>query len=537
MEQLFEINLDVSKQPTALPVLYLGQGDSNATEIQARIYDNGIPLELDDCTVRFSMALPDGSYYSVNGTNASSMGENYSNLAIFHLDETYAARVDGITEIAYVEILDGETVIASTNRFVVSILESAEEGADPSSAYSNGINEAIDRAIAAAEAAEGAVLDIVPLMSETTRGGAKVGSGLEVDSNGFLNLDADVTLPLMTPTTRGGAKLGSGLEIDTDGKLNVTGGTGGGDVTGVKGDAETNYRKGDVNLTPANIGAAPSSHTHAASDIASGALPTNRGGTGTSLIDQARATFGSFPMLICDSEASARDKVVYSSTVQPDFYNGVRVCVKFTNGNTYASAASLAPRLSYSESLACPIYIDGAAVSTDNPLIIAAGEICDFLICHNASGTRVAHYLGKAGEMHATQSDLDTAENDIAYLQNAVGNVDTTIPNNDLQSQVSKLGESVSWTLIASTTGTTEVALPSGWREVYIKVFLYDDNQSWLYLPKVARSGNRSVYELVGLGAAISGSVKVTDASVSLVGYSFNGNDRTSTANVRVYCR
>ena len=35
------------------------------------------------------------------------------------------------------------------------------------------------------------------------------------------------------------------------------GGGGGGDVTGVKGDAESTYRTGQVNLTPANIGAQP----------------------------------------------------------------------------------------------------------------------------------------------------------------------------------------------------------------------------------------------------------------------------------------
>ena len=40
-----------------------------------------------------------------------------------------------------------------------------------------------------------------------------------------------------------------------------SGGGGGGDVTGVKGDAETLYRIGDVNLTPANIGAVPTSTT------------------------------------------------------------------------------------------------------------------------------------------------------------------------------------------------------------------------------------------------------------------------------------
>ena len=38
-------------------------------------------------------------------------------------------------------------------------------------------------------------------------------------------------------------------------------------VTGVKGDSESTYRTGQVNLTAANVGAAAASHTHPASDI------------------------------------------------------------------------------------------------------------------------------------------------------------------------------------------------------------------------------------------------------------------------------
>lgn len=38
-------------------------------------------------------------------------------------------------------------------------------------------------------------------------------------------------------------------------------------VTGVKGNAESTYRTGNVNITPANIGAAASSHTHNKSQI------------------------------------------------------------------------------------------------------------------------------------------------------------------------------------------------------------------------------------------------------------------------------
>lgn len=41
-------------------------------------------------------------------------------------------------------------------------------------------------------------------------------------------------------------------------------------ITGIKGNAETAYRTGNVNLTPANIGAAAASHTQAASTITAG---------------------------------------------------------------------------------------------------------------------------------------------------------------------------------------------------------------------------------------------------------------------------
>lgn len=46
-------------------------------------------------------------------------------------------------------------------------------------------------------------------------------------------------------------------------------------VTGVKGNAETAYRTGDVNLTPANIGAAVANHTHDYLPLAGGTLTGN----------------------------------------------------------------------------------------------------------------------------------------------------------------------------------------------------------------------------------------------------------------------
>lgn len=43
-------------------------------------------------------------------------------------------------------------------------------------------------------------------------------------------------------------------------------------VTGVKGNAETTYRTGQVNITPANIGAAPASHTHSYLPMSGGTM-------------------------------------------------------------------------------------------------------------------------------------------------------------------------------------------------------------------------------------------------------------------------
>ena len=64
------------------------------------------------------------------------------------------------------------------------------------------------------------------------------------------------------------AKLVSGTNIKTInnesllGSGNISVGGGGSDVTGVKGDSESTYRTGNVNLTAANIGAAAADHKH-----------------------------------------------------------------------------------------------------------------------------------------------------------------------------------------------------------------------------------------------------------------------------------
>lgn len=189
------ITLDVSKRPSVVPVLYLRQGDKSGTTLRVEMYDNGSALPLSGRTVMFRMRAPkDRGYYEKSGGVSG-------NVATFTIDETYAATYPGITDTAYVDVLEGSSVIASTGSFRVVVLEDATEGVDPNTAYTNGIAEWLEDATeqlndvsGRAEEAIEAIGDIselaVPLMSADTRGGAKLGSGLAVDGGA---LRADLT--------------------------------------------------------------------------------------------------------------------------------------------------------------------------------------------------------------------------------------------------------------------------------------------------------------------------------------------------------
>lgn len=79
----------------------------------------------------------------------------------------------------------------------------------------------------------------------------------------IVNASTEGGVPVATISRVGVVKPdGTTISIDSNGTIHsIGGGGGGGSVTGVKGDTETDYRVGNVNLTPANIGAVPTSTT------------------------------------------------------------------------------------------------------------------------------------------------------------------------------------------------------------------------------------------------------------------------------------
>lgn len=288
------ISLDISKQPTPQQVR-LGQGDANATQLVVSIFDDGETYSLDDYTVRLSLRLPnDGGYYNVNGAKSG-------NVATFDIDEQYAASVSGFDGFGYVDIMDGETVICSTSRFQLVVLQNASDGVELAPQYIDAVQDAIDRANAAAEAAEGVVLQDVPLMSATVRGGAQLGDGLEIVDGKLTATGETYELPTMNASTKGGAKLGSGLSVAND-TLSLSGESfTTAEKTKLAGidDGANNYAlptmdsstKGGAKVG-AGLSVADDTLSVDASSISTGALPVAHGGTGASTAAAARANIG-----------------------------------------------------------------------------------------------------------------------------------------------------------------------------------------------------------------------------------------------------
>lgn len=101
-------------------------------------------------------------------------------------------------------------------------------------------------------------------------------------------------------------------------------------ITGVKGDSESSYRKGNVNITASNIGAAPSSHNHSASNITSGTLGVARGGTGTS-------TLGAGVVYHSASGTGALSIASAANLVSAIGNNAVNRAIADADGNTISS--------------------------------------------------------------------------------------------------------------------------------------------------------------------------------------------------------
>lgn len=166
------------------------------------------------------------------------------------------------------------------------------------------------------------------------------------------------------------------------------------DVTGIKGNSESTYRTGNVNITPENIGALPSNGTAAAASK----WATARNINGMSVDGTAnRTNYGT-----CSTAAATTAKTVACSGFS--LVTGAEITVKFTVTNTASS-----PTLNVNSTGAKAIYYRGSAIS--------AGYLA-------ANRTYTFRYNG-------TQYDLVGDINTDTNTNNAVTQTDTESTNAD----------------------------------------------------------------------------------------------------------
>jgi hypothetical protein len=291
------IALDVSKAAAVPPTVHIRQGDKNGTILNVGIFDNGAALDLTDLPVRMCAKLPDGiHYYSVNGTASG-------NTASFEVDERYAAAYPGITDLAYVDVLDGDDVICSTQPFRIVVEPGAREGVVPSEEHISEIDAAVERCHTAAQECEDLAHPITNAQIDSIVADTAVTSDNKMTATnltyfwGKLKTWAASAFAAISHTHSNASSSAAGFmsASEHDKLAGIEEGAEVNDITGVKGDSESTYRTGNVNLTAANVGAAASSHNHAASDINSGQLAIAQGGTGASTAAGALTNLGAAP--------------------------------------------------------------------------------------------------------------------------------------------------------------------------------------------------------------------------------------------------
>ena len=117
----YAFDLDLGKRFSD-QVVIIGQSDHNGTTLTVTLYKDGTAFTTTGLTAYFAMKLPGGKdYYRKSCTYSAGV-------ITCVIDEEYAGAVAGRTDVAYFELHQGSTVIASTARFLVVVLESATHG-------------------------------------------------------------------------------------------------------------------------------------------------------------------------------------------------------------------------------------------------------------------------------------------------------------------------------------------------------------------------------------------------------------------------
>ena len=175
----YALTLDLAKaKQRQQQTIFVRQGDRNATTIVATVTDHGVAASTSGLTARFQMRLPDGTHYYRKAASLS------GNVATVTLDEAQAASAVGRTDVAYFQLLQGTTVVASTESFTVVVLPDALADATVPESYDSAIQDAIDALDDAVEQLPATVEDVLadhPEWTTTVQDGSITKAKLATD--------------------------------------------------------------------------------------------------------------------------------------------------------------------------------------------------------------------------------------------------------------------------------------------------------------------------------------------------------------------
>lgn len=176
-------------------------------------------------------------------------------------------------------------------------------------------------------------------------------------------------------------------------------------VTGVKGNAEAEFRKGDINITPENIGALPSDGT------AASAVKLSKSSTIDGVVFDGSADISHYGT--CTTESAAAEKTV--SIPGLTLTKGAVITVYFSNENTAPNTT-----LNVNGLGARTIHYNGAALTSENSSILSG--YCEFAY-NGAYWYIIGNYTLIKGNAESTYR---TSQVNITPANIGLGNVDNT---------------------------------------------------------------------------------------------------------------
>lgn len=322
--------------------------------------------------------------------------------------------------------------------------------------------------------------------------------------------------------------VGAGVSIDAGANVYMTvndkwGIIQGSLVGGVKGNAESTYRTGQVNLTYGNIGSATEGRVALGLGDANGALPITiaQGGTGLT----------SSPSMLTNLGSTSADKVL-QATPRP----GVTGTLGIGNGGTGATS-----RLNAAKNLT------NENVGTSATHFVTLTDSWGKFGYSSAANARSAMGLGNTtgalpvanggtGATKAADARSNLGLGDAATY--SVGSVKSG--NTGLVTGGSVYSYIKGWTLQGSKTGKGAISLPSSYTELLIIVMVWNNVNVSFHIPQPYLSSTTVNFvsgRYYGSSSEVGAQININQSSVSINIAHSGGTNVTANAKIYAYYR